>query len=224
MKRSALARLAKAGLSSLVLALATPAAQADGGWLVKKEQGGIQVTQQQTGSAHEVTRGQMKVAASVEAVAALLDDIEARPRWLHDCIDAQRIAMPNPAQRLDYSVIKSPFLLQNRDMYVWSQAHYQANTRTLTIRLQGQDNYDNGKKSLTRILGLKGSWVIKQITPQQSQVDYEIYLDPQIAFGDSANANLVTSVFQTLRKIREVVKEAKYRDAQFEPEFLKAVE
>lgn len=222
MSRLSFSRLAKVGLSSLALALSTPAAHADGGWVVKKEQGGIQVSQQQTGSAHEVTRGQMNVAASVAAVAALLDDIAACPRWVHDCIEARRVEMPDLAHRLDYTVIQLPLLLQDRDMYIWSETRYDPATQTLSVALTGKENYDKGQAGRTRILGLKGSWVVKQITPQQTQIDYEIYLDPRVTLGDAANANLVTSVFQTLRKMRAVVKEDKYHNAQFDDAFLKA--
>lgn len=222
MSRLSFSRLAKVGLSSLALALSTPAAHADGGWVVKKEQGGIQVSQRQTGSAHEVTRGQMSVAASVAAVAALLDDIAACPRWVHDCIEARRVEMPDLAHRLDYTVIQLPLLLQDRDMYIWSETRYDPATQTLSVALTGKENYDKGQAGRTRILGLKGSWVVKQITPQQTQIDYEIYLDPRVTLGDAANANLVTSVFQTLRKMRAVVKEDKYHNAQFDDAFLKA--
>lgn len=222
MKNSVVARFARVGLSSLAIALSSPVAHADGGWVVKKEQGGIQVSQQQTGADNKVTRGQMKIAATVEAVAALLDDIEACPRWVHNCLEAKRIETPDQAHRLDYTVIKMPLLLQDRDMYIWSESRYNPTTQTLSVALTGKDNYDKGQKGRTRMLGLKGSWVIQQVTPKQAQVDYEIYVNPQVSLGDSANSHLVVSVFETLRKMREVVKNDKYRNATFSDEFLKA--
>ena len=222
MKHSAFAHFARVGLSSLALVLSGSVAHADGGWVVEKEQGGIRVSQQQTGAENEVTRGQMKIAATVEAVAALLDDIEACPRWVHNCIEAKRIETPDQAHRLDYTVIKMPVLLQDRDMYIGSESHYDPTTQTLSVTLTGKDHYDNGQKGRTRMLGLKGSWVIQQVTPKQAQVDYEISLNPQVSLGDSANSHLVVSVFETLRKMREVVKDEKYRNATFSDEFLKA--
>ncbi len=198
---------------------------ADGGnWVVKKDQDGIQVQQQQSGSPHETTKGVVEVEATLDALAALLQDISACPRWVHDCTEGRLVETISPAKRLTYTVIHLPFPLQDRDMYINSVIRYQRKAGTVTITLSGRENQDTGQKGRTRVLGLKGSWVFQQTSPGHVRVNYQIYANPQAPLNGPVNDHMAESVFHTLQNLRDVVKDAKYRDAKFSAEDIKAIE
>lgn len=196
---------------------------AGGNWVVKKNEAGIQVQQQQSGSPHEVTKGEVEVDATLDALVALLRDVSACPRWVHACKEGRLVKTISPSERITYAVIGSPFPLEDRDMYVYSNTRYQRHNGTVVISLAGRENYDAGQRGRTRLLDLKGSWVFHQTSPGHVRVNYQIYADPQAPLNGASNDHMAESVFETLRGLRGVVKEAKYRDAKFSAADIKAI-
>jgi hypothetical protein len=198
---------------------------ADGGnWVVKKDEAGVQVQQQQSGSPHETTKGVVEVEATLDALAALLKDISACPRWVHDCKEGRLVETISPAERITYTVIHLPFPLQDRDMYIDSVIRYQRKSNTIVITLTGKENQDATQPGRTRVLALQGSWVFQQTSPGHVRVSYQIQANPQAPFNGPTNDHMVESVFHTLQNLRDVVKDAQYRDAKFSEAEIRAIE
>jgi hypothetical protein len=198
---------------------------AGGNWVLKKDQHGVQVQQQSSDAAQAITQGAVEVEASLDAVVALLEDASACPRWVYDCKQGRVVESASPAQRLTYLVMDSPLLLEDRDMYIESTTRYQRQAKTITVALRGKEDYDAGQPGRTRVLDLQGAWTFRETKPGHVSVSYQIASDPQITIAASIlNDHMVTSVFQTLNGLRKVVKEAKYRDARFSAEEIKAIE
>ena len=195
-------------------------------WVLKKDQDGVQVQQQQAdAAARAVTQGAVEVEASLDAVVALLEDASACPRWVYDCKQVRVVESASPAQRLTYLVMDSPLLLEDRDMYIASTTRYQRRAKTITVTLHGQENHDSGQRGRTRVLDLRGAWTLRETRAGQVAVSYQIASDPQITLAASIlNDHMVTSVFQTLQGLRTLVKDAKYRDARFSDVEIKAIE
>lgn len=193
-------------------------------WVVRQNEDGIRIEQQQTGSPHETTRGVVEVGATLEALAALLKDIEACPRWVHGCKEGRLVKTISPARRIAYSVLDTPFPLQDRDMYVESVVRYNRKSGTLVIILTGRENYAPEQPGRTRVLGLHGSWVFQQISPGHVRVTYQIQANPQAPFNGPSNDHLAESVFNTLQNLRKVVQEPQYRDANFSEAEIRAIE
>ncbi|QLQ32460.1 MAG: hypothetical protein HZT40_13680 [Candidatus Thiothrix singaporensis] len=170
----------------LLLLAMSPGYADGGGWVVKQDEGGIQVRQQKTGSPHETTNGVVEMATTLDALAAVLKDISACPRWVHGCVEGRLVKTLSPAERITYTVVDAPFPLENRDMYIDSVIRYNRSTSTLTITLTGKENYAPAAPSRTRVLGLRGSWVFQQASPGHVRVSYQIQLDPQAPFNGPA--------------------------------------
>lgn len=208
----------------LLLLAMSPGYADGGGWVVKQDEGGIQVRQQKTGSPHETTNGVVEMATTLDALAAVLKDISACPRWVHGCVEGRLVKTLSPAERITYTVVDAPFPLENRDMYIDSVIRYNRSTSTLTITLTGKENYAPAAPGRTRVLGLRGSWVFQQASPGHVRVSYQIQLDPQAPFNGPSNDHLVESVFNTLKNLRAVVQEPPYRNARFSEEEIRQIE
>jgi hypothetical protein len=208
----------------LFLFSVSPGYADDGNWVVKKNEAGVQVQQQQSGSPHETTKGVVEVEATLDALAALLKDISACPRWVHDCKEGRLVETISPAERITYTVIYLPFPLQDRDMYIDSVIRYQRKAGTIVISLMGRENYAPPQPGRTRVLDLRGSWVFQQASPGHVRVNYQIQANPQAPFNGPTNDHMVESVFNTLQNLREVVKDDKYRDAKFSEAEIRAIE
>jgi hypothetical protein len=205
--------------------LSVSSGYADGSnWVVKKDEAGIQVQQQQSGSPHETTQGVVEVEATLDALAALLKDISACPRWIYNCKEGRLVETISPAERITYTVIYLPFPLQDRDMYIDSVIRYQRKTGTVVIGLSGKENQGAIQPGRTRVLGLQGSWVFQQTSPGHVRVNYRIQGNPQAPFNGPTNDHMVESIFHTLENLRDVVKDAKYRDAKFSEAEIRTIE
>ncbi|MBU0654946.1 MAG: hypothetical protein KJ914_07385 [Gammaproteobacteria bacterium] len=196
----------------------------EGGWVVRQNEDGILVQQQQTGSPHETTRGVVETETTLDALVALLKDVEACPRWVHACKEGRLVATLNPSERIAYSVLDSPFPLQDRDMYIYSTVRYKRKQGTIVINLRGRENHAPVQPGRTRVLDLQGSWVFQQVSPGHVRVSYQIQANPQAPFNGPSNDHMAESVFKTLQNLREVVKEPKYRDARFSEEEIRSIE
>lgn len=205
-----------------LLILAAPV-YADGQWVVKKEADGIQVQQQNGDKA--ITKGVMTVGATPDALIAVLRDAPACPRWVFGCKEGKQAEIINPAERINYTVLSSPFPLEDRDIYMHALTRYQRKTSTITVTLTGREKYAPEQQGRTRVLDLRGSWVFQPLEPGKVQVTYQIYTNPQVTLGTSVvNDHMVKSVFGTLQGLRKLVKEPKYHDKQFTEAEIRAIE
>lgn len=207
---------------SLWLLLAAPVL-ADSGWATKYDQDGILVQQQQTGSPHETTRGVVELEATLDALAAVLGDVSACPRWIHGCKQSQAVKTITPARRIVYTVLDAPFPLEDRDMYVESVVRYRRSANTLVVNLTGRETYAPEQAGRTRILGLRGAWVFQQTESGKVQVRYQIQADPQAPFDGPSNDHMAESAFKTLQGLRKLVQEPQYRDKQFTEEEIREI-
>ena len=207
----------------LCLFLVTSGYADSSSWVLKKDEAGIQVYQQTTVKA--ATKGTLTVDASPDALVAVLRDVASCPRWVYDCNEAREVEVISPSESIIYTVIDSPLMLEDRDMYIHSLTRYQRKTHTVSITLTGREYYAAEEKGRTRLLDLRGAWVFQQISPGKTSVSYQIYSNPQVTLGaDVVGGHMVESVFHSLEGLQKVVKEPKYRDATFSDDDIKAIE
>jgi len=205
--------IAKLFLTFLLIVSFTSSAQAQE-WSLRRDHQGIQIYQQPAKIGHAVTRGIAQMDSSIDSVLSMMRDSNACRKWLHACRFNQLIESKSPSERLDYTVIDSPYLFADRDMYVYSKSTYNARTKTLIIRVSGRENYDQGKANRVRIKSIKAFWQIKQIRAGSVSVLYQISSDPQQAPGKFLDEYMANSVLITLRNIRAISAKAPYEDVR----------
>lgn len=197
----------------LLLPLLSVSHAANDTWQLQRKGAGIQVSQQATHTGLVITRGSLEVNSSISALVALMRDNSACRRWLHACRQSRLITTMGTNKRLDYTVVDSPYLYADRDMYVYSEFKYNRTTKTVTVTMSGRAAYDKGQAGRVRIKDLQGFWRLQKLSDNKTAMLYQIYSNPQLAPSKYLNNYLVGSVFQTLTNLSRVSKEAKYRNA-----------
>lgn len=185
-------------------------------WVIKKDDIGIRVSQQATGSGYPITRGTVEIDSSSDAVISLMRDHPVCYRWLFGCKQSRLIQQYDAQSRLDYVVLKSPYLFADRDMYLYTVLTVDRAAQSVLIRLSGRDTHDAGQPGLIRIKDMQGFWRMQTLPNLKTAVTYQVYNNPQLPPSAFLSNYLVGSVFQTLKNLRLVAQESKYRNAQLD--------
>lgn len=183
----------------------------DSDWALVQDSQGIRIYQQPSSSGHAITRGMMNMDTSIDAVLSVMRDNKACARWLFACRSNQTIHTESDNERLDYTVIDSPFVYSDRDMYVYSTGDYNKVTQTFTIRSSGRENYDKGQPNRVRIKSIQVFWRLKKISLNKISVLYQVSSDPQLVKSSFLDNHVAKSVFITLRNLEIVSQQAPYK-------------
>ena len=186
----------------------------DDRWHLQRETNGINVSQQGTDSGYVITRGSIEIDASIDAIVSLMRDHPACARWLYSCKNSRLIKQYTDKTRLDYAVIDSPYFYADRDMYTFTKLTYDRKSGTALIRMSGRETHDKGQPGRVRIKDIQGFWQMRKINERKTAILYQVYSNPQLPPSQYLSNYLVDSVFQTLKNLAVVSKEAKYRNAQ----------
>ncbi len=198
-------------------AMALSTIEPAGSWSLVKEKAGIVVEQRPVvGSELKESRGTVVIPATIDALAAVLEDAAACPQWMHDCKEGRSIELISNRERVNYSVIDAPYWFDDRDVYVRSKIRYRADSGVLSIELLGDADYAPVVEGRVRVLDLVASWTFEPAAGGNVKATYQVFNNPQIDRIKSVNKNLVKTVFSTLSNLRELVRQPKYANATFD--------
>ena len=207
----------------LAFCLVLPSAQAND-WKQVKHEGGIVLSQRALSTkAYQQVIGTTIIPGKIDALMAVLDNPELCVQWLHDCRSSRTVKRINTAERIDYTVMDAPFMLDDRDMYIHSKASYDSHDHTVTIALRGMENYAAEQPGRVRVLDLQGHWRFQQINDRQVKIEYLIYINPQVKPASLYDALSAEMAFKTLVKLRKLATSTRFRDSKFDPARLKAI-
>ena len=185
----------------LLLVLISPGSLQAADWLLKTDQQGIQVYQQHRHPQFRQwhTLGQVRVAASAEAVLALLRKVEACSEWLYGCLSGE-----HTADGLVHMVFAGPLWFKDRDVVFSTERMYVPQTGQWLIEAHNQaDKHPVKDRRVRRILNFSASWVITPVTEHSTHVSYELYMDPGLAVKAGVNKYNRDATFLTLQALRE---------------------
>lgn len=182
-------------------------------WLLKREESGIRIYQQSTDSGYALTRGEVEIPASLDALLAVMRDPAACPQWVYACKQSTLVQQYDPAQRLDYTVIDSPLWFADRDMYIHSSASFDRQSKTFRVQLTGKENYAETRAGRVRINHLYGSWKLQQTEANKTSLSYQLHGNPQLPASSLLDAYMVESVFQTLSNLGRLAQETRPQKA-----------
>lgn len=193
-------------------------AQVDGveyQWQQKKNKEGIAIyTSSVEDSAFKAVRGEMVVKASVKALVALVEDLEACPDWAAFCKEARVEKRVSDNESYAYIYNDIPFPVTDRDVYthvVWSR---NAETKRVTMTSTANEG-GTPKSKAVRIKKAVSQW---HFTPQEdgtTKVENFAHIDPD---GPTpawvTNLMLVDSPYKSMSKMREIVENGGYADSE----------
>ena len=185
-----------------------------GEWTLEKDEQGIQVyTRPVPGWTVRQFRGVVEIDARMESLLALLDDNESCPRWIHNCIASELLERSDPYRKYSYIQNKAPWPVKKRDAILFTAT-------TVTddfVEIVGiaKPDYRPHERKFVRIPRQEVRWALTAMENGYIQVIFESKFDPGGSVPDWAvNRTLIDTPFNTLRAMRLVVQEAKYRDAE----------
>jgi len=168
------------------------------------------------GSSFKEFRAVMQIEASLSSLVALVDDISACPQWIHTCKMGRLLKRISSQASYQYTVNEAPWPVRDRDAVVYQTIRQDPASQCVTIDILGAADYIPPQKDLVRVKGIKGYWKFTPLAGNRVAVIYQVHNDP----GGSLPAWLVNSAavsqpYQTLLKMREMVKLPKYRNTTY---------
>ena len=191
---------------------------AENPWQLSKDEDGIQVhIRHNPASVIKTFKGTMAINSRLSSLVAAIQDTQAYPRWLHNCKSARTIKTVGNNQVYNYVVTGMPWPVADRDSIVRSVLTQNKSNNQTIIKLTSEPNMLPLKQEMVRIQSLTGQWLLASLTKGDVSVTYEMSVDP----GGNipkwlVNMMAVDLPFNTLQKLRSIVKEARYVNARVE--------
>ncbi len=184
-------------------------------WELKENSDGIQVnTRENQGSEFKEFRGVTRIKASLNSIVALLDDTESYPNWYYNCREAKLLKRVSPVEGFTYSITETPWPTDDRDSILHFKRTQNAETKIVTMQLEGVADYIKQKPELTRIIKLQGYWKLAPLPDNMVEVTLQMLVDP----GGNipawlANAMVVDMPYNSLLNMKKEVLKPKYKNA-----------
>jgi hypothetical protein len=159
----------------------------------------------------------MTIDASLSSLVALVDDIAQCHEWIETCKEGKLLKRINQKVSYHYTINHAPWPVNDRDAVVIHTISQAPQSRVVTIGIRGVPDYIPEKTGLVRVKKIKGHW---RFTPGNNglvEVLYQVHSEP----GGNIPSWLVNSIvisqpFNTLKKMRIVVRQPKYISAKYD--------
>ena len=186
-------------------------------WVLEKEEEDIQLkiyTREIPGSSLKEFKGVMFTETTLTALAALLLDNNAAPKWMHQCEKFEIVEQIDPLNAVIYFVNGAPWPVSDRDAVISSSMSQDPKTFALRIdvdaitdRLPKNDDY-------VRIPRMTGFWAFSPLADGKIEITYQAHVEP----GGSlpawlANSVVVDTPYHTMSNMLDMLKLEKYQQA-----------
>lgn len=198
------------------LALSTPAFAED--WQLTKNKDDVKVyTRAVPNSPLKEFRGVTHINTSITSLVALLDDPAACVDWMHNCKEQKILDRPNLKEKYTYNHIGAPWPVKDRDMIVHSFAEQDPTTHRVHIKLTATKGYQAETSGIVRINQMRGYWDFNPLPNGTVEVTYQMFIDPAGSIPNAIiNSTAIDTPFNTLKNMREKVREKKYQTRALE--------
>ena len=186
------------------------------GWELKKEQDGVRIyTRKSAESSIKEVRLELVLEASLDNVVAVLRDPDNYASWVYNCEEARLVELKSPKTCYYYSRINFPWPLQDRDVVAHSVLTQDPATGKVMIRSVAKPDRMPEIPQAIRIARMESCWTITPLGDGRIKLENHLWSDP----GGSLPAWLVNLAIdkgptETIARLRERIKEDKYRNAR----------
>jgi len=190
-------------------------------WKLIKNENDIQVyTRKVPNYEIEEIKITAKFKSSVQGFLALLLDVPVLSQYIYGCTFAKMVREEKPNQHLFYQQIYMPWPFSNRDGYFLQHIYREKNSATILVQTEAAPGAYPKEIDYVRIPELRASWKIIPISTTELIAEYRVLLQP----GGEVPAWLVNlfidkAPYQTILKMRELVKKPSYQKALLPPLF-----
>lgn len=191
-----------------VLLLAGVARAQEAPWRLDREREGITVqTRPVAGSGIREFRGTAEVAASVDAVRALLRDADRFRDWFPDTSESRLLERSGDVS-YQYSVLDTPWPITDRDNVFRAHTTRDDTTGIVAIAVSAAPDRHPERPDRVRVRHAQGEWRLEPIASDRTRVTFTMHLDPGGGVPQwLINARVVETPFEALRNLRTTLAE-----------------
>ncbi len=214
----------------LLLLLLQPSTNllADDGWQQVRDQDGIRVFLRSIpNSPIQEFKGVIRIQSSLDSLAGVMDDNQACREWVHQCENSAVLETLGFRERYVFQVNDFPFPAANRDIIMHALMEQNQTNGAITIRLTAVADYCSDKETAhclniatsnnVHITRSSGYYQLLPIEPGWVEVTWQQHIDPAGVIPEwMVNSMLMNVPFNTLKKLRQLVKSPKYQQAQLQ--------
>ncbi|MEZ4330951.1 MAG: START domain-containing protein [Myxococcota bacterium] len=172
-------------------------------WRLDRDRDGITVqTRPVPGSGIREFRGTAEVAASVEAIRALLRDADRFHTWFPDTSESRLLERTGDVS-YQYSVLDTPWPITDRDNVFRAETTRDETTGVVAISVQAAPDRHPERPDRVRVRHARGEWRLEPIAVERTRVVFTMHLDPGGGVPQwLINARVVETPFEALRNLR----------------------
>ena len=202
----------------LLLCVYSASSQANTQWRLDKDEDGVKVYLRDTkGSALKSFKSTVTLNTNLSSILAVIRDTTSYPRWLHNCRSAKTLKREGARKSINYIVTNMPWPVVDRDVIVSSVLTQNRSNKRIEIKLNALPKFTPKVNGKVRIEKMQGRWLLTPTGDSKVNVVYELAIDP----GGNipkwvVNSMAVDLPFNTLQKLKTMVKQAPYDNAKIE--------
>ena len=204
-----------AALLSLLSLFAMTPLRAQKNWELKKDQDGIKIfSKDADDSRFNELKVEMILPAKLSSLAALILDIDNYPNWSFNTEKSYVLKKIGPSELYFYTLIRSPWPANNRDLPVHLSLHQDTVSRILSIRAECIPNYVPPKKEIVRVPLSIEEWRVTPLPGGKIRIEYQLKLDPGANVpGWLINLFSTKGPYETFTHLRQQMQKDRYRNA-----------
>jgi hypothetical protein len=198
-----------------MICLVTHQLQSQSNWQLAKEQDGIKVfLKNAEGTGIKMMRVECDMPSKQEAVLGLILDLPASEKWIPQTKTLRYLRRPSLTECYYYSELRLPWPVSNRDYVIHVKASQQPTTKMVTVDANAVPGEVPEKEGIVRVQNSIVKWLLYPTQNGRTKLIYQIFTDP----GGNLPITLVNyfakqAAFDIVKKMRELVQQAPYRDA-----------
>ncbi len=191
-------------------------AQNSSGWELKRDKGGIRVYMKTVeGSNIKKLKFETEIEASLNAIAAILTDVESFDDWVYASVKSETIEQVTDTEVYYYTEIEFPWPMSNRDIVLHSTFWQDPKTMAIHSKSSAKHFMLPEKEGIVRMTKTDLHWIVTPVGNGKVKIDYYLDADP----GGSIPAWMVNLAadqgpLQTMVKFKEEIAKEKYRNAK----------
>ncbi|MFO0690526.1 MAG: START domain-containing protein [Myxococcota bacterium] len=175
-------------------------------WALARDRDGIVVhTRPVAGSGIDEFRGTALVDASVDAIRAVLRDVDDFEAWFPNTSESRLLVREGLVQ-YQYTVIDAPWPVSDRDNVFRTETTRDPVTGTVRIAVSAAPDHQPEHPDRVRVRHARGQWLLEPVAPARTRVTFTMHLDPGGGVPDwLLNARVVETPFEALTNLRTQV-------------------
>lgn len=148
------------------------------GWKLEKDKNGIKVyTRKAANSSIMEFRASATVAATMEQLEALIENVKGYPVWQTSISTATLLKQQNKEERYIYYTTDVPWPATDRDIVLHSKKNKSA-SGVVTYNLNSTPDFISEKGDFLRIKKAEGLWQFTPLKDNKINVTFQFYADP----------------------------------------------